>query len=767
MPPANPLSLTSRRGRRSTVRSTSKQQIRAELLLLRIIRTLARCETVDDVIDQLVDILSTELGAERCTIFLHDSRTQELYARILHGDALREIRVLDTKGIAGHVFTTGENLIVHDAYADKRFEPSVDMSTGFVTKNILCVPIKTAKDETIAVAQALNKSAGQFNTADEELLVAITTQASVVLQNMLFAEHIQRNRIQEMEFLNLVTNVTSEIDLKVVLNKVVSEVTRMLNADRSTLFLNDEKTNMLFTEVGEGLGSTQIRIPNHLGIAGSVFVTGKTINIPHAYADMRFNPAFDKTTGYFTRSILCVPVINKSGKIIGVTQALNKAGGPFTDEDEARLRAFTAQIAIALENAKLFTDVANMKNYNESMLESMSNAVVTLDENGLIVTCNAAGLRIMRTTPEAILQRQAPDFFVGSNAWILEKLRRVEETQLPDTIVGAEMQFAGEKLSVNVTVLPLRSIEQARLGSMIMMEDISNEKRMKATMSQYMDASLVDQLLEGSDDILSGKSTACTVLFSDIRGFTTLTEELGAQGTVGLLNEYFTIMVDCIQRHDGMLDKFIGDGIMAAFGIPVAHGDDEDRAVRAAIDMIKALFAWNVERLAYGKKPVNMGIGLHTDEVVSGNIGSPKRMDYTLIGDGVNVASRLESACKEYTARILISENTYKKLRGTYRIRDVDFVVVKGKTEPVGVYEVLDYHTADTFPNMMEVVGYFKDGVQKYRSQQWNSAIAAFEQALRLHPQDTLVQMYIERCRYLQRHPPGDDWQGVWIMQSK
>src|SRR5262249_43123983 len=517
MPKAKAILQTSQQRVRS---GTSKRQLRAELLLT-IIRTLARCETVDAVITQLIDILCAELGAERCTIFLNDPRTQELYARILHGDAMREILILNTRGVAGHVFTTGEDLIVHDVYMDKRFDPSVDMRTGFVTKSILCAPIKTAKDEIIGVAQALNKLEGQFTAADEELLVAITTQASVVFQNMLFAEDLERNRLQEMEFLNLVTNVTSEIDLKVVLNKVVSEVTRMLNADRSTLFLNDEKTGELFTEVGEGLGATQIRISNHLGIAGTVFTTGKTINIPHAYADMRFNPAFDKKTGYFTRSILCVPVINKSGKIIGVTQALNKVGGPFTDEDEARLRAFTAQIAIALENAKLFTDVANMKNYNESMLESMSNAVITLDENGKIVTCNAAGLRLMRTTPDAILQQPVHDFFVGINVWILEKLRRVEDTQLPDTIVDAEMRFAGEKVSVNVTVLPLRSIEHKKLGSMIMMEDISNEKRMKATMSQYMDAALVDQVLESGHDVLSGKSVISTILFSDIRGFTT------------------------------------------------------------------------------------------------------------------------------------------------------------------------------------------------------------------------------------------------------
>ena len=132
------------------------------------------------------------------------------------------------------------------------------------------------------------------------------------------------------------------------------------------------------------------------------------------------------------------------------------------------------------------------------------------------------------------------------------------------------------------------------------------------------------------------------MLFSDVRGFTTLTEKLGAQGTVSLLNDYFTIMVDCIQRESGMLDKFIGDAIMAVFGLPIAHEDDEDRAVRTAVSMSYELYDWNKERVAHGQIPVDIGIGLNTDVVVSGNIGSPKRMDYTIIGDGVNLAARLE-----------------------------------------------------------------------------------------------------------------------------
>jgi adenylate cyclase len=547
----------------------------------------------------------------------------------------------------------------------------------------------------------------------------------------------------------------------------MGEATRMLNAERSTLFLNDEKTNQLWSEVGQGLDAMQIRLPNHVGIAGAVFTSGKTINIPYAYADLRFNPAFDKKTGYFTRSILCVPIVNQRGRIIGVTQVLNKRGGPFTNEDESRLKAFTAQISIALENAKLFADVQNMKNYNESMLESMSSGVLTLDEAEKIVTCNAAGLRILHAGATDIINKGAQEFFSGDNAWVLDKLKRVAETQALDLTMDAEMALGGEKRSVNVTVMPLISVEQKKLGSMIMIEDISSEKRMKSTMSRYMDPSIADQLLASGTEILGGKSVTATVLFSDIRGFTTLTEELGPHATVSMLNEYFEIMVECIQKEGGMLDKFIGDAIMAAFGIPVGHDDDEDRAVRASVAMIRSLEAWNVIRVNEGKKPVNIGIGLNTDVVVSGNIGSKKRMDFTIIGDGVNLAARLESACKQYAARILISEFTHKKLRGTYRTREIDLVVVKGKTKPVAVYEVLDYHTDETFPNLMDVVNQFKDGVAKYRTGKWDAAISAFRSALRLHPRDKLSEIYIERCEKLKASPPAGEWDGVWVMEDK
>jgi len=283
-----------------------------------------------------------------------------------------------------------------------------------------------------------------------------------------------------------------------------------------------------------------------------------------------------------------------------------------------------------------------------------------------------------------------------------------------------------------------------------------------------MDPGLAEQMMAGGggEDMMGGKDTVATVLFSDIRSFTTITEALGAQGTVALLNEYFTIMVDCISREGGMLDKFIGDAIMAAFGIPVAHEDDEDRALRAAISMIVELWEWNKIRESQGLAAVDHGIGLNTGKIVSGNIGSPKRMDYTMIGDGVNLAARLESACKQYSAHLLISEYTKAKLKGTYRIREIDSVIVKGKTKPVDVFEVLDYHTDETFPNLMDVVNYFNEGRKHYRNGDWDKSVKSFKECLKANPDDKLSATYIDRCGLLKKKNPKD-WNGVWVMTSK
>ncbi len=752
---------------------------RTELLLL-ITRKIAGLKNLSEILWTLIEFVSKELDADRGTLFLNDSDTNELYSRVAQGDLTREIRILNNVGIAGAIFQNKTGEIIPDVYKDSRFNKEVDQETGYKTKNMICCPVKTVDNETIGVIQVLNKKKGRFTKDNLFFVESVATQAAVSIQNAQNSESFEKKRAKEMEFISIVSDVTAEIDLGALLQRVMEEATKMLDADRATLFLNDEKTNELFSRVAMGEGIGEIRLPNTAGIAGSVFTSGKSMNIPYAYADLRFNPSFDKQTGYFTRSILCVPVVNKEGKVIGCTQVLNKTGGKFTDEDESRLKAFTQQVAIALENAKLFEDVSKSRKYNESMLSSMSNGVITIDSEDKIVTCNKSGLKILRINDFEILKKSSKEFFSESKSWIFEKIKNVNQSREPEIIVDAEIEVfnketeKNEKISVNLTILPLVNEDSEGrtdqsdnfLGTLLMFEDISSEKRMKSTMSRYMDPGIADQLLEDGADIMGGLDTTATLLFSDLRSFTNITESLGAQGTVKLLNEYFEIMVECISEQGGMLDKFIGDAIMAAFGLPISHEDDEDRGVKAGINMISRLWEWNDQREKDGKPALDMGLGLNTDKIVAGNIGSQKRMDYTMIGDGVNLAARLESACKQYNARILISDYTFKKLKGTYRIRYIDDVVVKGKSEPVGVHEVLDYHKDSTFPNLMDVVNHFNEGRKKYISGDFNSAISSFKECLKANSDDVLSNTYIERCKQLIDQKP-ENWDGVWVMKSK
>ena len=205
------------------------------------------------------------------------------------------------------MFSNNQGAIITDAYKDPRFNKAVDVRTGFRTKSILCAPLRTMTGELIGVAQLLNKTEGEFNQQDLDLLEAMTEQAAIVIQGNVMVEQIEASRRQELEFLDVVSQVSSELELGPLLEKIIRTISTMLDAERATLFINDEKTNELYTEVGEGLGKNVIRFPNNVGIAGTVFVSGKSLNIPHAYADLRFNPSFDRTSGFFTvQSFVCL-----------------------------------------------------------------------------------------------------------------------------------------------------------------------------------------------------------------------------------------------------------------------------------------------------------------------------------------------------------------------------------------------------------------------------------------------------------------------------
>ena len=385
-----------------------------------------------------------------------------------------------------------------------------------------------------------------------------------------------------------------------------------------------------------------------------------------------------------------------------------------------------------------------------------------------MVTANEAALSILNTTAESFLEHPAAELFADGNSWVLESLAKVTATGATDITVDADFRLpAGAMASLNLTAVPLIDIAEDNIGSMLILEDMTGEKRVKTTMARYMSKEVADQLLEGGDDALEGKDQKVSILFSDVRNFTSVSEALGARGTVSMLNEYFEEMVEVIFDHGGILDKYIGDAIMALFGAPFAGEADADNAVSVASDMLVTLTELNVRRLAAGKDSIAIGIGVATGDVVAGNIGSPKRMDYTVIGDSVNLAARLESATKFYGTPVLVSEQTVKEMRSTARLREIDLMRVKGQDRPVAAFEVLDHCTEATFPNLAETVEAYLAGLELYRERDWGKAATSFECALAAHAGDRPSELYLERCAYHGKHPPPTDWDGVWVHTEK
>lgn len=258
-----------------------------------------------------------------------------------------------------------------------------------------------------------------------------------------------------------------------------------------------------------------------------------------------------------------------------------------------------------------------------------------------------------------------------------------------------------------------------------------------------------------------------SILFSDIRRFTNIAEKIGARETVSMLNEYFLEMVEIIFAHHGILDRYIGDAIMSVFGTPLVRPDDADNAVTVANGMMAALARLNQKRQESNQEPVVVGIGINTGEVVAGNIGSPRCMDYTVIGDGVNLAARLEGATKFYSTSILLSEFTARRLTRPHRLREIDLIRVKGKDQPVAIYDSLDYHTPETFPHLDKALETFAKGLVAYRRRDWLASVRAFAAALELNPNDGPTQLYLERSLHYRQAPPSEGWDGVWMLTEK
>jgi adenylate cyclase len=799
---------------------------------LRIVnQTLGMLNTDFDVIlDEMLQAIRGKIGellsADRTTIFLLDADKNQLWTNVPSEDGKNiEIRISTAPtSIAGEVATYGNIVnIPFDFFDDPRSTQAKKQYelTGYRTYSMLAMPLLNDDDRLVAVVQLLNKlrindnsipleervdNIG-FTEEDQALFAQFAPSMRLILESsQAFYSAAQKQRAADA-LMKAAMSLGQSLDLETTLTKVMYEAKLLMNADRSTLWLIDRDRNDLWTQIVNQDGTTkELRVPMGVGFAGRVAVTGEVLNIPfdlYSHPDADNSKKFDQANGYRTCSLLCMPIFNSNKELIGVTQLVNKIQrgdfpeydpiiwptapdrfkASFNNNDEEFMKVFNVQAGVALENAKLFAKVKQEQQMQKDILRSLSDGVISTDRHGKVIAANERAYDLLGMGDELL---------EGRSVYELINIEKANFTKWFDTSLGggdekSRKQYYpdqtlrstdGEQHSINISINTMSESDEGEgvRGALVVMEDISQEKRLKSTMYRYMTQELAEQLLAGGDAKMGGDRKEVSVLFSDIRSYTTLTESLAAEDVVMMLNEYFETMVEAVFNYKGTLDKYIGDAIMAVFGSPLPIPDHAWMAVQTAIDMRHRLQEFNIKRIEKLKPQnqkeldmatIKIGIGINSDTVISGNIGSTRRMEFTAIGDGVNLGSRLEGASKQYGIDAVISESTYKLCGDRVRVRELDRIQVKGKNQPVSVYELVGLKSDPLNDIQNQIIEHYHAGREHYLSRKFSKAVAAFAEVLELDSHNKAANLHITRCQHFLLNPPDDEWDGVWRLTEK
>jgi len=547
---------------------------------------------------EITEVAAKTLKVGRSSIWLYNKEKskivcQDLY-RVQEGHGLHEQSLeLHASDYPAYFAAISEarTIPAHDAHSH---EATREFSAGYLAplgiQSMLDAPIFVSGQMVGVVCQEHIGQPRHWELDEEHFVGSIADMVAMALEssNRKLAQEQLEIRIGQIAALvDVSRSIISMLDIDSLLFQVIDTIGLVMNAEASSLLLIEESSEgkQLRFRFSRGSASANLyhdTIQMGQGFAGWVALNGVPLIIDDAYADSRFNPQFDKKTGFRTRSVITVPLRCNNNKILGVIQAINKkSASRFDQEDLELFQTFASMVSVSLENAQLVADLRNS----------------------------------------------------------LEQERRL-------------------------------AIEKEKLGAFlpkVVVDEVSRSRETKIA--------------------LGGKVVEATVLFSDIKGFTSLSELMRPEDVVAFLNEYMTAMSDIIDSEGGLVDKFIGDGIMAIFLSSASDVDHALRAVRAAVAMQNAVDEAKEKWSALHSSIVNLEVrvGINSGEMVAGNIGSQSRMEYTVIGDNVNVASRIESNGQE--GRVMISEATYHRVKnyGVNATR-LQAINVKNRRQPVQIY---------------------------------------------------------------------------------
>jgi adenylate cyclase len=512
--------------------------------------------------------------------------------------------------------------------------------------------------------------------------------------------------LREHENLTALYNVSqivnSTLDLSEVLNLTIDLIIQVTGAERGFLMLIDDESGELTFRVArnmdrETIAGSSFEISR--SIVNKVAQEGEPILTTNAQSDPRFS-AQASVVSYSLRSILCVPLRVK-GKITGVIYADNRIKtGLFFEGDRRLLTAIADQAAVAIENARLFEDVksnleeiTNMKNLMDNIFASIASGVITTNIHDRITLLNYAAEGILGVLADHSLGRAYHEVLPVQDPALLSRL--IEDVKRRRRrYVGYEVNMElPERGTVNLSMnlSTLRDSQDATLGVAIVVDDLTEKKRFereRAMIRRYLPSQLVDNLPDDLSELkLRGERQQITTLFADIRGFSTYSERSDPEKVVEVINQYFAFALAAVDRREGIVDKFLGDAVMAHFNTPLRPVTEHAwRAVLAAWD-----FKGTIEeylRRVPEEDGLDVGIGINTGEPVVGNVGAEDRMEYTAIGDAVNLAKRLQESARG--GQILLSNSTYELVKDQVEVNVLEPIQVKGRQALEQVYELLD-----------------------------------------------------------------------------
>ena len=506
----------------------------------------------------------------------------------------------------------------------------------------------------------------------------------------------QSERDQMRALQNVGAAINSSLELPQVLRMVMDAIINLTQAERALLLLVDENSGRLEVQVARNVDQETIVRSESFKISRSIVRkvkdSGEPIVTLNAQEDARFSGQ-DSIISYRLRSILCVPLKIKAN-VIGVIYTDNRiADGMFDDADRDLLAGFANQAAMAIENARLFRQIRNhlieiteLNELMDNVFESIASGVITIDESDRIALYNKAAERILGVSAKTVLHKAYETVLTTLGLPVESLVRDVQQNGgTHNTELDINLQKTPGISTLNLTFSPLRDVQQETLGVALVLDDISEKKRLESV-RRYLPPELVDQIRD-LDAAQRPQRRMLSVMFADVRGFSTFGEHVTPELLIEAMNGYFTEAVQAIKQYQGLTDKFMGDAVMALFNTPLnPQANHVDRAVRTALMMRRNTAVYNATLPP--EQRLHFGIGVHMGEAVVGNVGSTMRKDYSAIGDAVNLAKRLQELAEPN--QIVISQAVYEQVCEWVQVKALSPVQVKGRQTLEQTYLLLE-----------------------------------------------------------------------------